>query len=109
MKVVFLFCSVFFVVVLADDYFQEEHRIRVLDKRETVKVPVNPKSVSANNEQDNEDDEEGEGENVEGNNSEHTNALNILDSLLRKYDRRATPTNHKGIKSLLLNFFAFIV
>ena len=29
--------------------------------------------------------------------SEHTNALNILDSLLQGYDRRATPTNHLGI------------
>ena len=28
--------------------------------------------------------------------SEHTNALHILDSLLRNYDRRATPTNHLG-------------
>lgn len=28
--------------------------------------------------------------------SEHTNALSILDSLLQGYDRRATPTNHKG-------------
>lgn len=28
--------------------------------------------------------------------NEHTTALNILDSLLQKYDRRATPTNHLG-------------
>jgi len=27
---------------------------------------------------------------------EHTTALNILDSLLQNYDRRATPTNHLG-------------
>lgn len=28
--------------------------------------------------------------------NEHTTALSILDSLLRQYDRRATPTNHLG-------------
>ncbi|TRY68555.1 hypothetical protein TCAL_04085 [Tigriopus californicus] len=28
--------------------------------------------------------------------NEHTTALNILDSLLQHYDRRATPTNHLG-------------
>ena len=33
--------------------------------------------------------------------SEHTTSLSILDSLLRKYDRRATPTNHKGTRSKL--------
>ena len=37
--------------------------------------------------------------------SEHTNALSILDSLLRIYDRRATPTNHLG--KLLSLCFAF--
>ena len=30
-------------------------------------------------------------------NSEHTAALSILDSLLRNYDRRATPTNNLGM------------
>lgn len=28
--------------------------------------------------------------------NEHRAALNVLDSLLRNYDRRATPTNHLG-------------
>ena len=38
--------------------------------------------------------------------SEHTTALNILDSLLRGYDRRATPTNHLG-EWKKINLFSF--
>ena len=43
---------------------------------------------------------------TETHSSDHKNSLRYLDSLLRNYDRRATPTNHLGrcgIKQILEN------
>lgn len=36
------------------------------------------------------------------NSSDHRNSLRYLDSLLRNYDRRATPTNHLGTCKIIL-------